>query len=306
MSYFTKRDRWLTRAIEWVLFAMAWSFRWITWPLSTWRLLKLVSPIGGILVMAIPSFRRRAMDNLALVWPDRSAEHRRITRQAAVHALALMLEYARLDRWLRQTVLVVDGETHLRDRPKGEGAILVTAHFGNWEAARMAARQMGHESGIIYRAFNNRYLDRFTMNLIPAVGEPVLQKGGGMRKLFAHVARGGVVMILVDQRNSGAPFVDFLGHPAETVLAAAELAERTGARLIPCVAIRDLRAEVFRVTFEPPVKGETPLESMTKVNARISAWIERTPEQWFWFHRRWRTTGRSRNVGPDREPEDVT
>ena len=115
-----------------------------------------------------------------------------------------------------------------------------------------------------------------------------------MRQLVSHVARGGFVMILVDQRNSGAPFLDFLGHPAETVTAAADLAHRTGAALIPARAVRNVAAGRFDVLFEPPVTGEEPLGMMQQVNDRIGTWITEFPDQWFWFHRRWLSTIRSR------------
>jgi KDO2-lipid IV(A) lauroyltransferase len=43
------------------------------------------------------------------------------------------------------------------------------------------------------------------------------------------------------------------------------------------------------VVFEPEVSPEGGAEAMmAEVNARISAWIEADPEQWFWLHRRWR------------------
>ena len=296
MGYYSDKDKWRTRAAEWILFAMAWSFRAVTWPIGTWRLTRALSPLGGWLVLAIPGFRRRAERNLALVWPELGiARRREVIAEAGRQMLCLMIEYSRLDRFLREMALSVEGETHLRNRPKGRGAILVTAHFGNWEAVRLAAKQMGHDSGIIYRAFNNRYLDRFTMNLIPEVGEPVLHKGAGMRQLLTHVKRGGVVMILVDQRNTGAPMIDFLGKPAETVTAAAELALRTEARLIPCVAFRDLSNDRFKVVFEKPVLGDDPVSMMAEVNARIAGWIARTPGQWFWFHRRWRRAAEARH-----------
>lgn len=292
------RDRWSTRAVEWVLFAMAWSLRWITWPLGTWTLTGAIAPIGATAMMAIPSVRERALENLARVWPEKSeAEHRAIARAAAAQFTRLSVEYSRLDKVVREIEVRTKGLDHLTAaREAGKGAILVSAHYGNWEAARLAAMQAGCETGIIYRAFNNRYLDRFTMNLIPCVGEPVLQKGRqGMRQLVSHVARGGFVMILVDQRNSGAPWIDFLGHTAETVTAAADLAHRTGATLIPARATRNVAERRFDVSFEQPVTGETPLEMMTEVNARVSAWIEEDPAQWFWFHRRWRQTARSRD-----------
>ncbi len=278
---------------------MAWSFRWVTRPLPVWTLARLAAPVGGVLALVVPSFRRRAEANLALVWPDRPpAEHRRIARAAGAAFTRLMVEYTHLDRFLRDLGIEVEGAENLRAaRAAGRGAVLVTAHYGNWEAARLAALRLGCETGIIYRAFNNRYLDRFTMGLIPAAGRPVLQKGRqGMRQLIRHVGRGGFVLILVDQRNSGAPFIDFLGQPAETVTAAAELALKTGAALIPVRATRNVVARRFDVVFEPPVTGGDAAAMMADVNRRIGVWIEERPEQWFWFHRRWRQTMRSRSL----------
>ena len=296
-THYARRDHWVTRAGEWVLYAMAWSFRWITWPIGTWRLCALAAPVFGAVVMMVPSARRRALENLAHVWPDKPlAERRRIARGAARQFIRLCIEYARLDGFMNEVEVRVEGSAHLTDaKAKGRGAILVSAHYGNWETARLAALQAGVETGIIYRAFNNRYLDRFTVNLIHRTGTPVLQKGRqGMRQLMAHVAGGGAVMILVDQRNSGAPWLEFLGQPAETVTAAADLAHRTGAALIPARAVRNVAEKRFDVTFEAPVTAETPLEMMETVNGRISAWVEEHPEQWFWFHRRWRKNMRSR------------
>lgn len=298
-GYFLSKKRWTTRAGEWSLYAIAWVLRLITRPLPTRWLIVMSGTVGGALMMAIPSVRRRALRNLELVWPDRPVSQRKaIARGAAQQFSKLGAEYSRLDTLARDGLIEAEGiEVVTTAKEAGKGAILVTAHFGNWEAARLAAKQAGCETGIIYRAFNNRYLDRYAMNLIPHAGAPVLQKGSrGMRRLVSHVAGGGFVMILVDQRNSGAPFLNFLGHPAETVTAAADLAHRTGAALIPARAVRCDEALRFDVTFEQPITGTTSLEMMQRVNDRISAWIEEHPEQWFWFHRRWRSTIRSREL----------
>ncbi len=296
-SYFQSKDSWRTRAIEVVLFSLAGFFRVLTWPLPARMLGGLAHRLGGWAIMVVPRSRQRALDNLALVWPQMpEAERRAIARDAAGSFARMAVEYARLERFSRQVDLSVEGIEHLKDAAAaGKGAILVTAHYGNWEAARLAAKRAGCETGIIYRAFNNRPLDRWTMRRIPKLGAPVLQKGaGGMRKLVNYVRRGGFIMILVDQRNSGAPFLDFLGHPAETVTVAADLAAKTGAALIPTRGTRGLAGNRFDVSFEAPIKGDDPIEMMQQVNDRISAWITEYPGQWLWFHRRWRSTTRSR------------
>ena len=296
-KYWTHHNHWSTRAVEWIQFSLGQALRWVTWPVPTWTLSGVIAPVGAAAIMAVPKARRRALKNLALVWPDKPEDERRkIAWSAARHFIRLGIEYAQLEKLARKANLQVQGVEHLKTAAEaGKGGILVTAHYGNWEAARLASMQAGIESGIIYRAFNNRYLDRLTMRMIPCAGRPVLQKGHkGMRRLVAHVARGGFVMILVDQRNSGAPYLDFLGHPAETVTAAADLAARTGAALIPTRAVRNVAERRFDVQFEAPVTGQDAETMMQEVNNRISAWIEEYPEQWFWFHRRWRQTWKSR------------
>lgn len=290
-------DRWRARAGEWLLFALGRAFRALTWPVPIWTLTGFCAPFGGMLAIAIPSYRRRAEENLALVWPDRPEfERRRIARAAGAQFTRLMVEYAHLERFLRAVEIRTEGAEHLlAARAAGRGAVLVTAHYGNWEAARLAALGLGCETGLIYRAFNNRYIDRMALEVVPVAGSPVLQKGRqGMRELVRHVGRGGFILILVDQRNSGAPFIDFLGHPAETVTAAAELALKTGAALLPVRATRDVSGRRFEVTIEPPVTGGDSQGMMAEVNRRIGAWVREHPEQWFWFHRRWRRTARSR------------
>ena len=296
-SYFQVKDRWYVKVQQALVFALLGVVRTITWPVPTRALSGAAAWVSSGLAMLIPGVRRRALRNLALIWPDMPEEKRRaIARAAAGHFGRLGIEYSRLRRTVRETPFHAEGIDQLQAaKAAGKGAILVTAHFGNWEFARMAAKQQGCETGIIYRAFNNRYLDAYTQGLITACGEPVLQKGrSGMRNLVAHVRKGGFVMILVDQRNSGAPFLDFMGQPAETVTVAADLAAKMGAALIPTRSVRNLEEGRFDVTFEQPITGDDANDMMQKVNDRIGAWVSETPEQWLWYHRRWKSNMRSR------------
>lgn len=285
-----RREPLLVRIGSWLSFVLAWGFRLVTWPVPVWVLTRIAAPIGGALALAVPGFRRRAADNLALIWPDRpEAERRRLIRDAGAEFTRLMVEYAHLDRFVSDLSLEITGEEHLKAADAaGKGAVLVTAHYGNWEAARLAALRLGCETGIIYRAFNNIYLDRFTLWLLPHLGRPVLQKGRqGVRGLSRHVRGGGFALVLVDQRITGAPLIDFLGQPAETATSVAELALRTGAALIPVRATRNSAERRFDVSFEAPVTGKNATEMMREVNRRIGSWVEEHPEQWFWFHHRW-------------------
>lgn len=295
MSHFLTRDNLRNLLVERAVYLGTYVVWLALRPFPSWWLKRNLAPLGGWLALKIPSFRKRAEDGLRHIWPEMQEERRaEIIRGAGQHFLCQLLEYLRFQHMIARDPIVVHDEGNLRDRLPKTGAILVTAHFGNWEAIRLAARMMGQDSGIIYRNFNNRLIDRVAHKTVGAAGEPVLNKGGGLRDLLRHVAGGGTMLILVDQRNSGAPFIDFLGKPAETVTIAAEMAARSNVPLVPAIGRRDLQSGCFHVTFAPPVPVGNPVEMMTAVNAKLSEWIEQHPEQWFWFHRRWRTTSRSR------------
>ncbi len=270
---------------------------------AAYRLLRLLSVdarirVGGWLgrriVPNLPLTRRRARRNLARIHPAMPpAQIHAITVGMADNFGRLLAEYSCLSQIVAipgRTTLDGDGLAPLRAaQAAGRGALLVSAHFGNWEAIRIALLRAGIPCAMLYRAFNNPAFDAVVRREMAAAGGPVFVKGRtGMRALLAHLARGGVAMILVDQKQTRAPLLPFLGLPAETTLTAADLTTRLAIPLIPAVGRRDPDGLRFAVTLEAPVPDGAPEARMTEVNARISAWITQMPGQWFWLHNRWR------------------
>lgn len=264
----------------------------LTAPLSDAALIGFAGRLGRLIGRRVPSARRRVEENLKLIRPGMTAEARAdLAAEAGASMCMWGAEYMRLaslaaDPSLRQ----VEGAEHvLAAKAEGRPILFVTAHFGSWEFVRLAARDLGVETGILYRAFNNPAFDAHAQTLIKAGGEPVMHKGRqGSRSLLRLIGKRGAAMILVDQRQTGAPLAPFLGRSAETSTAVAELARRSGAALIPASAVRVRAGKEYRVRFEAPVEAGDPVEMMAEVNARIGAWVDAHPGQWFWMHRRWR------------------
>lgn len=237
--------------------------------------------------------RRRVDDNLELIRPGLSeAERRRILKGAAGNLARIGAEYldikgfcARAPRWR------IEGLEHLQAAQAANGGRIVfaSAHLGHWEAVRAMAARHGAPTAIIYHRFENPYFDAYALRVMSVAGWPAFHKGRkGGRQLYRHVAKGGAALILVDQRQGGAPLVDFMGRPAETSFAAAQLSLAAKAPLVPVVAFRAPAGEEFRVRFEPAIPPSQPETMMAELNARVGAWVDEAPEQWFWFHRRWR------------------
>lgn len=246
---------------------------------------------GRLLLPLLPA-AARVRDNLRLVRPGAGpAEARALTAAVGDNGMRILAEYIRMaDFRARSAARRVEGAEHLRRAVEGgRGAIIVSAHFGNWEAIRLAARDAGLEVALIYRAFNNRAFDAVALTRIRLAGEPVLHKGAeGSRRMLRHLKGGGAILVLLDQRIGGEARLPFLGVDAATTTVIAALARRLGAPMIPASARREADGLSFAVRFEAPVNGGDPVAVMRALNDRMTAWVEAAPGQWFWLHRRWR------------------
>jgi KDO2-lipid IV(A) lauroyltransferase len=244
--------------------------------------------VGRRLLPLFPQ-SRRIDRNLALAAPQLDA--RRIAAEVGDNFGRTLAEYVRMDAVAaRPERRRTTGVEHLRAAiARGRGALIVSAHFGNWEAIRLAARDAGVEVGILRRHFNNPDFDALALGRVRKAGEPVLHKGrDGLRGMLAHLRAGGAILVLVDQRTSGGALLPFLGREAETATAIAGVAAKTGAAVIPAMAARAADGLSFDVRFEPPAPPGDPDAMFLVINAAIGRWITERPGQWFWLHKRWR------------------
>ncbi len=170
----------------------------------------------------------------------------------------------------------------------GKGAIIVSGHFGQWEAVRAVIRMHGFESGAVYRPHRNRHYERRIRNGIEAGGRPILATGSiGTRALVRHLRGGGIISILLDEKYAEGVRIPFLGIDALTSLSAAQLALKYDLPMIPAYGIRIEDGNAFRVDFEAPIPHTDSITMTRAFNDSLSARIMANPEQWYWMLRRW-------------------
>ncbi|WP_316014004.1 lysophospholipid acyltransferase family protein [Roseobacter sp. HKCCA0434] len=250
--------------------------------------------LGRNVLMRIPAARKRVERNLTRIMPELDAEQRRtLGRGVGDNFGRVLVEEMMMEDVIADPArfrISGPGWPLLQERAaEGKGAILATAHFGNWEGLRTSARDAGVPIGGVYRAHNNPYYNEDFVATLRVLNENAFSKGrSGMRDLLRFLKRGGIVAILVDQKQSRAPLIPFLGHPAETTLSAAKLARSLDIPLIPVCSSRAEDGLSFDSIVAAPIPVGTEEEMMRAVNDQLSAWIRAHPEQWFWFHRRWR------------------
>lgn len=170
----------------------------------------------------------------------------------------------------------------------GKGAIIVSGHFGQWEAVRAVIKMHGLESGAVYRPHKNRHYARRILAGIEAGGRPILATGRvGTGGLVRHLRDGGIISILLDEKYAEGVRIPFLGIEALTSLAAAQLALKYDLPMIPAYGTRVDDGNAFQVDFEAPIPHSDSVTMTRAFNDSLSARIMANPEQWYWMLRRW-------------------
>lgn len=258
----------------------------------------------GVLAYWLVSGRRRvALDNLALAFgPALSPRDRRTVARAAFRHLGVtVVECCRLffgppGAMLRRVRL--EGVEHLKAALAEErGALLLGAHFGNWELLGAAHVLTGLPPvNVVVRPLDNPFLDALVTRGRERAQLRLIPKRAAVKGVSAALARGECVGMMLDQ-NAGrhGVIVPFFGRPASTARSLAVLALKSGAPVVPAF-IHRLPDGDHQVTLEPaiPLVRTGQMDRDVGLNtARFTEAIERQvrahPEQWFWVHRRWKS-----------------
>lgn len=251
-----------------------------------WLMRRVIGPLAG--------YRQRALQNLALVWPDRPlAERQAIAESALDNAGRTLIEnYSTRAFTARAAAIEPEGPGYaalIAARNDKRPVILVSGHFGNYEAARAALVARGFQIGGLYRNLSNRYFNAHYVKTMQAFGGPVFPQGrAGTAGFVRHLKEGGQLVLLFDQDVASGVALPFLGHPARTALSAAELALRLKADLIPFFATRQPDGLGFQVTLDAPIPHSDPETMMRAVTRALETRVTAHPGQWFWIHRRWK------------------
>lgn len=251
---------------------------------------------GRRIILNMPGLRRRILNNLAHVYPDMPASRAQEILRANAGNIGRAFFEMRLNTRIMAAAeagnIPASGEQGIATlraaKASGRGALIISGHFGQWDAVRAWLKAEGMETGGIYREHNNRYFNADQLPQFRAAGTPLFPKGGaGMRQLIRHVSKGGFAAIMMDQKAFDGTPIDFMGKPAWTATGIATLALKYDLAYVPAYGIRQPDGVSFRVEFEPEIP-HTDARTMTQAaNDSLAARVHQMPEQWYWLHRRW-------------------
>lgn len=242
--------------------------------------------------------------NLRAAFPDKDADWIERTLRGAWDNLGRVAgEYVHLGRlWDYDLehpnagrIITDDAALFVALRDDDKPALCFAAHLANWELPALAAARHGLPAAVIYRMPNNKGVaEQIAAIRSGLMGRLIRSRREAVFEMATALQSGEHLGMLVDQHWSRGVDVTFFGRRCKANPTLARLA-----RQFPCpvVGVRVIRLpdRRFRISATGPLN--LPLDeagvvdvpaTMQMVTSIIEGWIREHPEQWLWFHRRWR------------------
>lgn len=260
--------------------------------------------LGNILAVVLKRRIKASLNNLRYVFGERmpEAELIELNGRIVAHFAQMLFEaphILRLNRTNLNRYVIFDNEDAVSQAlKKGRGVFMLTGHFGNWELMSAAfALRFNVKGAVVVRPADFAPADRLLKSLRSRFGAEIIPKKRAMKKLLAVKKENKVIGILLDQNVDWyeGVFVPFLGKSACTNKGLALVALRTGSPVIPSFSVRQSDGR-YRVVFgdEVPLlktgdKIKDTEENTALFTQIIEKYVRQYPDQWFWFHKRWKT-----------------
>lgn len=192
----------------------------------------------------------------------------------------------------------VTGGDYLRDALKErKGVYVMSAHIANWEAFAGTICQHFARAYVPAKLVGGRQVNQFLRELRNKYGlqtEERKEKGDSYRIIRQTLEDKNIVGFMQDQSRPGSPRMPFFGQSAKTNVSMAGIWRRHQAPMIPAFC-RRTSPRHHELTILPPMKFQVTedekadvLANADKMNRIVEQMIRSNPEQYLWFHDRWK------------------
>ncbi len=248
--------------------------------------------------------RRIVRQNIAFIYPDCSPRQRRqLAKRVFQHFGIVFLEILQTP-FLSRTKLVkrvrIEGQEILAQAmAHPRGCLLYSAHLGNWELGLLSlSARLNRPVMTVAKPIKWKLAHNWLTVLRSRFGNQVFFKEGAMPWMIRALREGRTLGVLIDQgvRRKEAVNVTFFGKETLATPAVALLALRCRMPVVPIFCMRETHG-TYRLKVLPPLTFERSDSLRHDIQAytqmlmdTLENAINDHPEQWFWFHRRWKRT----------------
>jgi len=276
---------------------------------------KLVNALVRSALFVIPRYKRIALRNMELVFPNMNSDEREALFSASLEAISrFIVDSARLHtidlEWARKHVNVsLESYEYLNRKFPGKGILIVTGHLGSFELMARVGALYGRPMSFVAREFKAKRIDAWWKGIRELNGNKVIPRTGAFKQVVSELEEGRDVGLLFDQnvKRNHAVFVPFFGRFAATTksVALAALRNKSPVMVASMAHIGNDNYQVYLVACdftelyndESKSMDDKIIDITREVTQKYEKMVLKHPAEWFWMHRRWKTT-------PQGVPED--
>jgi Kdo2-lipid IVA lauroyltransferase/acyltransferase len=255
---------------------------------------------GRAVYMVLARYRKLTQEHLRIAFKDSLTKKQvnLIAKSVFINlgmGLAEILSLPKLKNRLNRLIDVEGIEKIDKALSLGRGAIVLSAHFGNWELIPIYFASKGYPSNIVARPIYYEKYNEWVSFLRTSMGVNIVYRTDSPKRMIKILKDNQLLGIVADQdiKSVEGVFIDFFGKKAKTPSAPVKLAHAVKTPLIPMLIVRcGLRHKIY---VEDPIFVENTtaddwVESYTqKWSDVIESYIRKYPGQWVWMHKRWKT-----------------
>ncbi len=258
----------------------------------------------------------RAYENIRWAMPELSeAEAKRVATESIEYMFRLfMVDTLAMPRlvnpWTWQNYVELENlEASLGDMLTDRPMLLISGHCGNWELLGYILATLGFPMTALARPLDNPLIYRWLLGVREARGLRVISKWGASRQLADMIggddpAKRRIAFIADQNAGEGGLFVPFFDRMASSYKSIGLLAMRYDLPIVVGTAARISNRFKYRIRVEDRfgpddwVDQKDPLYYITaRFNYALQNMVRRTPEQYLWIHRRWKSRPRWERAG---------
>lgn len=273
--------------------------------------LRTARAVGSMLWQFDKKHRKRAMENLRASFPEKEEkELEYIAERSMQHFIELVMDVLFTPRQIHvetwSEYVHLSGLTEpLRMLLRQRGAIMLTAHYGNWEVLGYTLATLGFRTYSVARPIDNPLIDEWVLGVREKKGQIILSKRGVTTTANQVLENRDVIGFIADQ-NAGPKgmFVPFFGRLASTYKSIGLLAIQNNLPIIIGYARRRGDRFEFDIGVEDIIHPEDwanePDELRyvtTRYTKAIENFVRADPTQYLWIHRRWKTRPKGEVAG---------
>ena len=237
--------------------------------------------------------KKDSLKNIATAFPEKSdSEQNMILKKTYSFFAKSFMQFLSLPKSYRYVDIEVEGQELLDGAlEKGHGIILATGHFSKWEIMSAWLGYSGYPCVAVAQRQKNRGADIFFREFREITGMRIIYRKSSLKNMYRILKENKILILASDQdAKQRGVFVNFFNKPASTPKGVARFHLETGSDIffISCYVEQNGK---HKLQIQPVVpEGKSTVKSITQAfTTLLEEKVREFPEQYFWFHRRWKT-----------------